>query len=376
MMNSPFDLPPSSIYLLSHSLGPVPRGAREAMLAYLERWRHHTSEDAWAAEWWQLSAEVGDRIARVLGAAPGTVSIQPSATAALAAAVSCFEPPPRERPRVVTTALDFPSMGYFWQARSRLGFEVMVVPSDDGITVPLGRILDAIDPRTCLVALSHVSYRGSYRVAVEPIVERAREVGARVVLDVYQSAGVVALDLGGWGVDFALGGSIKWLCGGPALGFLYVRPELVPQLSPALTGWIAHARPFAFAPDHEYDPTVRRFAQGTPSIPALYSCRPGLDLVLAAGVPAIARDNRRRTQRLVARAQERGWRLTCPADPEQRGGTVTIGVEDGPRAVAALARRGAYVDCRPGAGLRISPHFFNTDDEVEAALEALAEVVE
>jgi kynureninase len=364
----------SGIHLLSHSLGPVPRRAREAMIAYTDAWERHTSEDAWATNWWELSERVGDRIAALLGGARGSVQVQPNASVALSVVASCFDFPKGGRNKVVTTALDFPSTGYVWAAQQRLSAQVHVVPTDDGVAVPLERILDAIDETTCLVALSHTSYRSSYRVDARAIVARAHEVGALVVLDTYQSAGVVELQAAEWGVDFLIGGTIKWLCGGPACGYLYVRPELQNELQPRLTGWVAHAEPFAFAPEMSYAPGVRRFAQGTPNIPGLHSCLAGLDIIEEVGLAAIARESRRRTEWVVECALTQGWRLNSPAHIDERGGSVMIGVADAPRTVARLAERHVFVDWRPRVGLRISPHFFNTDEEVQEALEILKAV--
>lgn len=364
------------IYLLSHSLGPVPNAAREAMLTYLERWQSHAGEDAWAAEWWALSNEVGDRVARLIGAPPGTVYPQPNASIALAAVASCFDFASSKRRKVVTTALDFPSMDHLWHAQRRIGADVHVVPSDNDIVTPLERILDAIDTETCLVALSHVSYRSSYKVDAAAVVRRAHEVGALVVLDAYQSVGITEIDVSAWSVDFLLGGSIKWLCGGPACGYLYVRPDLIETLEPRLTGWIAHARVFDF--EHgpiRYADTVRRFAQGTPNIPGLYSFLPGLKIIGEIGASAIAAESRRRTQCIVRFAREHGWSLHSPSDARSRGGSVMIETERPNEIVAQLAERNVFVDCRPGVGLRISPHFFNTDDEIEEALSTIGDLL-
>ena len=366
----------SGIHLLSHSLGPVPRRARESMLAYYEAWEQHTSEDAWAKSWWEMSAQVGDRIANILGGHAGTVQIQPNASIALSSVASCFDFNADERNKIITTALDFPSMQYVWDAQATIGAAVEVVHSDDGISVPLDHILEAIDDTTCLVALSHVSFRSSYRVDVEPIVERAHRHGALVLLDVYQSAGAVELQASEWKVDFLIGGTIKWLCGGPACGYLYVRPDLQTELQPRLTGWVAHAAPFDFAPPPmRYPGSVRRFAQGTPSIPALYSVLPGLQIIEEVGVKTIRRESERRTQWMVDFALERGWKVNSPRDVNQRGGSVMIYVEDGPAMVKRLAERKVFVDCRPGVGLRMSPHFFNTDEEVCEAMEILGDSI-
>ena len=362
----------SGIHLLSHSLGPVPRAARESMLEYIDAWEHHTSEDAWATSWWELSRRVGDRIARILGGAPGSVQIQPNASIALATVASCFDFK-AGRNKVVTTELDFPSMEYFWDAQRHIGARVEVVPSSDGVSVPLERILNAIDNETCLVALAHTSYCSSYRVDAQAIVEHAHAKGALVLLDVYQSAGVRQLSAIDWNVDFLIGGTIKWLCGGPSCGYLYVRPDLQRDLRPRLTGWVAHDSPFDFAhAPMRYARSVRRFAQGTPSIPALYSAIPGLEIIEAVSVADIAAESERRTQLMIDFASTRGWTINTPLEKSRRGGSVMIGVENASQMVERLAEERVFVDWRPDAGLRMSPHFFNTDEEIEEALNILA----
>jgi kynureninase len=367
----------SGIHLLSHSLGPVPSAVRESMLAYCDAWEHHTSEDAWATNWWELSQRVGDRIARILGAQPGSVQIQPNASIGLATVASCFDFQSSRRHKVVTTELDFPSMEYIWEAQKQVGAEIEIIPSADGVSVALESILEAIDERTCLVALAHTSYCSSYRVDAAAITEKAHANGALVLLDVYQSAGAVELNATDWRVDFLIGGTIKWLCGGPACGYLYVRPDLQRDLRPRLTGWVAHAAPFDFShPPMRYARSVRRFAQGTPSIPALYSAIPGLDIIEEVGSANIAAESKRRTQWMVDFALARGWKLNSPRDSERRGGSVMIGVNEASTMVERLAERKIFVDSRPHAGLRISPHFFNTDEEVEEAMNVLAELIE
>jgi kynureninase len=366
----------SGIHLLSHSLGPVPRAARDSMLAYYEAWEHHTSEDAWATSWWELSAQIGDRIAKILGGAAGSVQIQPNASVALSTVASCFDFQTSEQNKIVTGALDFPSMQYIWAAQEQVGAVIEVVHSDDDITLSTEEIVEAIDDTTALVALSHVSFRSSNALEVAPIVERAHHHGARVLLDVYQSAGAMQLKADEWEVDFLIGGTIKWLCGGPACGYLYVRPELQHELQPRLTGWVAHETPFEFAhPPMRYSESVRRFAQGTPSIPALYSVLPGLQIIDEVGVHTIREESERRTQMMVDFALERGWKVNSPRDVNQRGGSVMIYVDDGPAMVKRLSERGVFVDCRPGVGLRMSPHFFNTDEEVLQAMEILTELM-
>jgi kynureninase len=254
---------------------------------------------------------------------------------------------------------------------------VEVVPSSDGVSVPLERILNAIDNETCLVALAHTSYCSSYRVDARAIVEQAHGKGALVLLDVYQSAGVMQLSAADWNVDFLIGGTIKWLCGGPSCGYLYVRPDLQRDLRPRLTGWVAHDSPFDFAhAPMRYARSVRRFAQGTPSIPALYSAIPGLEIIEAVGVAGIAAESQRRTQLMIDFASARGWTINTPIEITQRGGSVMIGVQNASQTVERLAEQKVFVDWRPDAGLRMSPHFFNTDEEIEEALNILARLME
>jgi len=362
----------SGIHLLSHSLGPMPRAARESMLAYCEAWVNHTSEDAWATSWWQLSRRVGDRIARFLGAEPASVQIQANASIALSTVASCFDFSNSKRNKVVTTSLDFPSMEYIWDAQRQLGAKIAVVTSEDGIAIRTEQICDAIDDRTCLVALSHTSYCSSSRIDAAAITERAHQKGALVLLDVYQSAGAMRLNAASWQTDFMIGGTIKWLCGGPACGYLYVRPELHEDLKPRLTGWVAHLQPFEFAPSPmHYARSVRRFAQGTPSIPALYSAIPGIEIIEDCGLESIESESKRRTEKIIGFASERDWKVNSPRKTDERGASVMIGVADPARIVEQLAERKVFVDWRPRSGLRISPHFFNTDEEVDEALDIL-----
>jgi kynureninase len=304
------------------------------------------------------------------------VQIQPNASIGLSTVASCFDFESTERNKIVTSALDFPSMQYIWEAQERVGATIELVHSDDGIRITTEEIVDAIDDSTALVALSHVSFRSSYRVEVAPIVERAHRYGAHVLLDIYQSAGAMELQASEWEVDFLIGGTIKWLCGGPACGYLYVRPDLQSELQPRLTGWVAHGAPFDFAaPPMRYADSVRRFAQGTPSIPALYSVLPGLQIIDEVGLKTIRAESERRTQFMIDFALERGWKVNSPRDVAERGGSVMIYVEDGPEMVNRLAERKVFVDCRPGVGLRMSAHFFNTNEEVREAMEILAQLL-
>jgi kynureninase len=344
------------------------------MRGYALAWEAHPRKDPWEEGWWDLAGRVGDAIGGLVGAPAGSVWPMPNATLALATVMSCLDLSGR-RNRIVTTELDFPSMGHLLHACEDSGAEVVRLPSEDGSTVDAERVAEAVDGRTALVAVSHVSFRTSYRLDPAPLVERARRAGARVCLDVYQSAGIVDLDAGAMGADFLIGGSIKWLCGGPSCGWLYVRPDLHEQLRPALTGWHAHEDPLAFESGPiRYAPGVRRFAAGTPSVPGLLSVVPGLHLLSSVGVPAIAAESRARTRRMIESLRESGWPVRTPLDEARRGGTVVIDASAPAELVERLRARTIFTDWRPGAGVRISPHFFNTDDEVAEVLRVLREL--
>jgi kynureninase len=289
--------------------------------------------------------------------------------------LSCFDlRGPRNR--IVYESLNFPSVKYVYEQHARqAGAEIVEVPSEDGITVETERLLAAIDERTLLVPISHVIFRSAAIQDVAAIVEKAHRVGALVVLDVYQSVGTVPFSLTELGVDFATGGSVKWLCGGPGAGFLYVRPDLVQQFAPAATGWAAHRQPFAFAETMDYAADHHRFLTGTPAVPALYAAESGYDLLNEIGVARVRAKSQRQTSRLIELADARGWRVNSPRDPEQRGGSVIIDLPNGAAIVRELARRDILVDYRPGAGIRLGPHYFNTDEELEIVVSEIDQIV-
>ena len=354
-------------YLISHSLGPMPLGAEENLRRYAREWRERGVR-AWAEGWWETSTSVGDQLARIFGAAPGTTVMHQNVAVAQAVVLSCFEfEPPRNR--IVYGEGEFPSVRYLYQAQRRRGAEVEVVPDADAV-------LEAIDERTLLVPLSHVLFKTGEIQDVEAIVGRAHEAGALVVLDAYQSVGSVPLDVTGLGVDFAVGGSVKWLCGGPGAGWLYVRPELIERLEPTFTGWQAHARPFAFEPEQEYASGAARFLTGTPNVPALYAASAGYDIVEEVGVERIRERSSRQTALLVELLERAGFEVASPGDPNRRGGTVVVRTPELEAVHRELDAREIVCDFRPDAGIRLGPHFFNTDDELRFAAAQIAEIVE
>jgi kynureninase len=287
--------------------------------------------------------------------------------------LSCFDNAAPPRNKIVYSELNFPSVMYVYEAHARHGrLRIETVKSDDGISVPLERMLAAIDEETLLVPISHVLFKSAYLQDARAIVERAHQVGARVVLDTYQSAGTVPFSVKDLEVDFACGGSVKWLCGGPGAGYLYVRPDLQSQLEPQTTGWMAHESPFAFEGGAiRYAPGIARFLHGSPAIPALYAAESGYSIINQIGVPAIREKSVRQTTRLIELAEEAGFRVTSPKDANRRGGTVTIAAENAAAVTKELIRREFIVDYRPGAGVRISPHFYTKDEELDLIIKEM-----
>ena len=369
-----FPILETSTYLISNSLGAMPRGVRDRMAAYTESWAVRGVR-AWEEEWWALAGEVGDQIGLVIGAPPASVSVHQNVTLTQASIASCYDFSGR-RNKVVLVDLEFPSILYFYNEQRRRGADVVVVPSDDGVHAPIERILDAIDERTLLVPISLVLFRSAAIVDARAIVEKARRVGAHVVLDVFQAAGTLPVDVTALGVEFAVGGVLKWLCGGPGVGYLYVRPDLAPKLEPTITGWFAHKSPFAFDPRPiERTDSGFRFLTGTTQIPALYAAGPGLDIIAKAGVENIRRKSMSMTAHLIGGAQARGWRVNTPLDPAARAGTVSIDCPHAEEVAHALVARNILVDYRPKAGVRMSPHFYNTRDELDRGLDAISEIL-
>jgi kynureninase len=367
-----FPILASTTYMISHSLGAMPRRTYGRMQEYAETWATRGIR-AWNEGWWDMPFTVGDLIGQIIGAGPGEVGMQQNVSISQAIVTSCFDwSGPRNG--LVTDGLNFPSNDYHYHALARQGARVVSVPAD-GLEVPLERLLDAIDETTQLVSVSHVAFRTSSILDVKAVVEKAHRVGAMVIADLYQSAGALPVNVRELGVDFATGGSVKWLCGGPGAGYLYVRRDLWERLEPASIGWMAHEEPFAFAPAPiRYAPNAYRFMTGTPNIPALYAARSGYEIVLEIGVEKIRANSTRQTQRLIELADAAGLTVNCVRDPARRGGTVTINVPEGKRVVEQLGERGVLVDFRPGAGIRIAPHFYTIDAELEQTIAELAAV--
>ena len=371
---SEFPILERTTYLVSNSLGAMPRGVPDRLAEYVDEWAE-LGVRAWAKAWWGKPVEVGDEIAPLIGAGRGEVVMVPNVTIGQASVLSSLDyTAPRDT--IVMTALDFPSVRYVYDAlATRLGARIVVVPSEDGVSIDTERLLAAIDERTRLVAISHVLFRSAFIMDVAAVCRRAREVGALVSVDAFHSVGVIPVDVKQLGVDFLTGGVLKWLCGGPGGCFLYVAPEVAQRLTPALTGWQAHARPFAFEPEMEYAHDAFRWLTGTPVIPALYAAVEGPRIVKRAGVERIRAKSMRQTARLIELADARGYPVTAPRNPEQRGGTVAFDVPHGYEVSEALLANDVLVDYRPNAGIRVAPHFYTSDEELERVVAMIDDIL-
>lgn len=361
-------------YLVSHSLGAMPQRTQTYLAQFADEWSSRGVR-AWHEGWWEIGRTTGDLLAPILGVPPGTISMHQNVTVALAIIASChrFDGP---RNRIVMSDLEFPSNMYLFEGFRRYGAEIVYVRSPDAMRTDLDALLDAIDERTVLVPLSYVLFKSAYIQKVQAIVEKAHRVGARVVLDVYQAAGTVPLQIEKLGAEFAVGGSVKWLCGGPGAGYLYVRPDLAHELKPGIVGWAAHAQPFEFMTGEIlYAGNPERFQSGTPNVPSIYSARAGYEIVGEIGVPAIREKSLRLTRRLIDLARQSGYRINTPEMDDERGGAVIIDVPNGKAVSDELIRREVIVDYRPGAGVRMAPHFYNTIQEIEHAIGVLDQVV-
>lgn len=360
-----FPILANSVYMISHSLGAMPARARDRMNEFADMWQTRGIR-AWEEGWWGMPVSVGDLIGRIIGAGEGEVTMQQNVSIAQWIVHSCFDWSAK-RNRIVSESMNFPTNLYNFQEIS--GARLTFVASEDGVTIPLDKLLDAIDEETALVSVSHVLFRSSFKQDLAAIIEKAHRLGAMVCADIYQSAGTVPLNVRELGVDFAVGGSVKWLCGGPGNGYLYARRDLWPSLRPRLTGWSAHRNPFAFADGPiDYADDAYRFQHGTPNIPAMYAGMAGYEIIAEVGVDRIREKSQRQTQRLIELADQSGYRLHSPRDPQQRGGVVVMDVPNGYEVVKDLSKRDILVDYRPGAGIRVAPHFYTTDEEVETVM--------
>jgi len=373
-LRAQFPILSTCTYLISNSLGAMPARARECLSEYADDWAVK-GVVAWE-KWLPLVSRCGDLVGSLINAPAGQVIMQPNVSIAESTLISCLDFS-GTRNKVVYSDLEFPTIHYNWQAQTDRGARIEIVKSADGVTIDTQALVDAIDETTLAVPISHVIFRSSYITDVKPIVEKAHRVGAMVFLDVYQSIGSVPIDVQALGVDALVGGALKWLCGGPGVAFLYVRPELYTTLQPRVVGWFSHKRPFDFDMSAlEFADNAWRYAGGTPSPAALYAGLSGLQIINEIGVESIRQRSIELTSLAVRTAEKMGLQLNSPQSSNSRGGHVTVDFPGAQAASEELIRRGFMVDYRPKAGVRIAPHFYNTSEEVSAVFEEIGSIID
>lgn len=356
-----------TLYMNSNSMGAMPRQAAAALQQYAADWAREGVE-AWP-HWFDVLRDTADSAARFLGAPAGETILNQNVAYFQAAIAGCLDYS-KGKNRVVVEALQFPNVLYVWERHRDLGAELVLVPSDDGMTIPTERMLAAIDERTAIVPVSHGIYVSGALQDIAAITRRAHEVGALVMVDVYQTAGAVPIDVREWDADIVVGGSHKWLCAGPGTAFMWMKPALRERLQPRLTGWMGHAEPFAFEPPPiRYAADHRHFLAGTPSIPAYYVAKAAYDNLHAIGVPTIRAHNLALSQRIIDRALAAGLTVHSPLDHARRTGFVAVDFPGSEAASKQLIDERVKLDWRPNCGLRLGPHFYNTEDEVERLMD-------
>ena len=362
-------------YLISNSLGAMPRGVYDSLKFYADTWAEH-GVGAWGTGWFELPRAVGNKIAPLMGAAPGTVLVHQNASIANSILFGALDFSDPRRDKVVITELDFPSDVYALRSWLPDHMRIHTIRSRDGISIDIDEMLDAIDESTRLVSTSHVLFRSAFIMPVQEITAKAHSVGAQVVFNGYHSVGVIPVDVGAWEVDFYIGGVLKWLCGGPGGVFMYVRPDLLPTLHPKVTGWFASRAPFAFDVERlDLRDDAYRLMNGTPGIASLHAIQPGVETIAEVGIPAIRAKSMRQTALIIELADELDYEVVSPRDPERRAGTVTVSPPHAWEVSCEMLARDIMIDFRPKAGIRIAPHFYNSDEEIRAAMLTMAEIL-
>lgn len=371
---SEFPILESTTYMISHSLGAMPRTVYDKLREFAEMWATRGIR-SWAEGWWNLPVTTGNLLAPLLGVKEGQVVMHQNVSVSVSVLLSSFDyRPPRNK--ILYMDVDFPSVIYVLESQARRGANVEAIHSEDGLQVPLDELIAAIDDRTLIVCLSYVFFKNSEKIDIQRVVKKAHDMGAYVLLDVYQAAGLVPIEAAKWEIDFLVGGSVKWLCGGPGAGYVYVRPSLYSKVEPAVTGWAAHDHPFAFetGPIH-YASDSTRFLHGTPAIAPLYQAQAGYEIINKIGVEKIREKSLRQTERIFQLAEQAGYRTQTPRAADRRGGTIVLDIPHGDAVLKEMTARNVLADYRPGAGIRISPHFYTLDSEIESTFDCIADIL-
>lgn len=377
-----FPILSQSTYLISNSLGAMPRAVYDKLREFADTWAT-LGVRAWGQPfednptWWELKRAVGDKIAPLLNAPAGSVLVHENASIANSILINALDFSDTRRNKVIICDQDFPSDVYSVTRNLPPHIEVVMIRSHDGITIDTDELLAAIDERTRLVSLSHVLFRSAYIMPMAAITAKAHQVGAQVLFNGYHSVGIIPVDVTAANVDFYVGGTLKWMCGGPGGVFMYVRPDLLPTLQPRMTGWFAHKQPFAFDIEHfDLRDDAYRLANGTPGIASLYAIQPGVEIIKQVGVEAIRANSIRQTSMLIEYAERAGYQINTPKEAASRAGTVTLNMPVSYEISRALLARNIAIDYREGAGIRIAPHFYNTDEEVRLAIDTIGTIID
>jgi kynureninase len=370
---SEFPILESTTYMISHSLGAMPRKVYDKLREYADMWATRGIR-AWAEGWWEKPVTTGNLIASLIGADPGQVVMHQNVSVGVSIILSALQyKAPRNQ--ILYFDVDFPTVIYILEAQRPHGGEPIAIKGE-GLTVPVDQMLDAITERTLLVSFSYVFFKNSEKIDVAPLVKKAHEVGALVLLDVYQATGTVPVNVKEMDVDFCVGGSVKWLCGGPGAGYLYVKPSLYEKIEPSVTGWMAHEHPFAFETGPiKYAENSMRFLHGSPQIPALYAAESGYELINEIGIQRIREKSLRQTAKIFQMCEQRGYKTQTPREADHRGGTVVIDVPNGDAVLKEMTAQDVLADYRPDAGIRISPHFYTLDSEIDHTFDVIDQVL-
>ncbi len=363
-------------YLINNSLGAMPRGVYDSLKHYADMWAEH-GVSAWGVEWFDLNRQVGNKIAPLMGAPDDSVIVQQNASIANSILFGALDYSDEKRNKVVITDMDFPSDVYVLRKWLPDHMHIHMVKTHDGISIDTQEFLDAIDETTRLVSISHVLFRSAYIMPAKAIVEKAHSVGAQVVFNGYHSVGIIPVDVQDLNVDFYIGGVLKWMCGGTGGVFMYVRPDLIPTLNPTLTGWMSHKTPFTFDVENlDWRDDIYRLMNGTPGIASLQAIQPGTEILNQVGIDNIREKSIRQTSLLIELADQAGYEVVSPHQTERRAGTVTVNPEHAYEVSREMLARNIKIDYRANAGIRIAPHFYNTDDEVREAIAVIGEILE
>jgi kynureninase len=364
-----FPITEQLVYLNNCSLTPLPRSGRERIDRFAREWTELGGR-AWYECWIGEYEALRDAIAGVLGAARDEVAIEPNVSAGLVGVASTLDY--AKRPKVVVADLDFPTDGHAFHAVADRGARVEFVRSPDRVRVPLELFERAVDERTSAVCTGHVYFTTGWIQDVRALAEICHRKGAVLIVDAYQSIGAFPFDVHASGIDYLVGGTLKWLMGGPGIAFLYARRDIADRARPSAVGWWGVMDPFAFDVEHlAYGTGARRFEYGTPAVAAIYAARAGLELLATVGVATVRERHMLLSQRLVDGAIAQGWTVRCPRVAAERTAIVTLEHPEPQRVVDALRASGVICDSRPGL-VRLSPHYFNTAEEMDRALGLLA----